>query len=724
MSADQLYAHSKNQQGKWHLLSQHLFGVGEIMRRFSEDFYNGKVSELAWLIGIIHDLGKVHPGFQEYLKAQTEGMKHPKVPHSPWSASFVYRVFENFQGRHMLALPVAGHHSGLGEHGGLQANICENYCEQGILEAMFKTFKETVEIYPHISIPSGLTDLQRELLVRMLFSALIDADRIDTEKHFQGDNSFWQETKPTLIEMYETLQDNQMQLISQSEPSLVNLVRREVYENCLASAGGSPGFYRLTVPTGGGKTRSALAFALKHALSNNQRRIVFGIPYTSIIDQTASIFRDILGERAVLEHHSQVIISDDEDESTIHLRLAEENWDFPLIVTTTVQLFESLFANGPSRCRKIHNLAKSVIVLDEAQSLPVHLLKPTLQVLRDLVENYETTVVLSTATQPALQSEYLPELQGIEIKEIVPDFKKHFNELKRVSYQRLPGLLTIEELSQEIHKHDQVLVVLNSRKDALELVDALKGKNVYHLSTLLCGAHRRQVLEEVRRCLKDKQRVRQVRLISTQVVEAGVDLDFPTVYRVIGPLDRIVQAAGRCNREGRMPKLGRIVLFELQEGRHPRGPYKAGIEEARMLLEEYKTLDVLGEPHIYEIYFSRLYKTLGNDMDIKRIQKKREKMNFPETDKAYRLIEEETVPVVVRYGRYEEALEAWLKCPNQNNWRKLQQFIVNVFAWEGKGYIKDGLMSELIKGLYIWEGGYDNLKGIGGFQRDPSDLIV
>ncbi|NLI11312.1 MAG: CRISPR-associated helicase Cas3' [Peptococcaceae bacterium] len=719
------YAHTKNQYEKNHFLKDHLVSVANLTKQFTKNFYNGQFMPLAWLVGLLHDLGKINPQFQDYLKALDEGMKPSKVSHAPWGAYFVYLAFSKWEIKKDLALSIAGHHAGLDEIGAMTAKLMALTPDQGFKSEIMRVAQLLIKenTFSNFKSPS-LTALQRELLVRMFFSALIDADRLDTEAHFSPEKSRLRGNTVTLKELANKLRSKQAQLIAekQSDPTPVNQIRKIVYDACMAEALAKPGLYRLTVPTGGGKTRSALAFALEHALANGQQRVIFALPYTSIIDQTAKVYKDIFGANAVLEHHSQVTIKDEEDESKeiLSLRLAEENWDVPIVVTTTVQLLESLFSNNPTRCRKIHRLARSVIVFDEAQTLPAELLKPTLQVLRDLIENYGTTVVLSTATQPALKSDYLPEMNAIDIREIVPDYAHHFEQLKRVRYERLPAAVSIEALAGEISKHEQVLVIMNTRKKALKLVEALEEKDCLHLSTLLCGAHRKKVLAKVEKLLKDGK---PVRLISTQVVEAGVDLDFPVVYRAVGPLDRIVQAAGRCNREGKM-ELGMVVIFELEDEKSPRGIYKAGMEQAKLILSEHDSPDVLNNPSIFEEYFLRLFNSLGNNLDIYEIQDKRAKLDYPETSALYRLIKDETIPVVVKYKGYKLALDRWQNNPCRETWRRLQPYLVNIYEREARDFFRNGLMSEISKGLYLWEGIYDKLKGLSGVQWDPADLIV
>ena len=720
------YAHSRNSQGVRHRLDEHLLAVAELAGRFAEKFYGGMFKPLAWLAGVFHDIGKVSFGFQSYLDSIEAGYPGKKVPHSPPGALFCRSVLSRLEAKDDLTLIVAGHHTGLEEIGILTSKLVGYDVDQDLVRQMTGMLRELHKRAPSDGIKTpALNELQRELIIRMLFSALVDADRLDTELHFFPERARLREGRPNLAELAARFRRDQEELMRQSEGmcSTVNQVRREVYEACVEAAAGPRGWYRLTAPTGAGKTRSALAFALEHALANGQERIIFALPYTSIIDQNAEVYRSILGPDSVLEYHSQVKTSDEEDEEEhkLRMRLAEENWDVPLIVTTTVQLLEGLFSNRPSLCRKIHRIAKNVLIFDEAQTLPPELLRPTMHVLKDLVENYGTTVVLSTATQPALRDEFLPELKGIEIREIVPDYPRHFNTLKRVKYRKLDEPVSIAALAAEISRHQQVMVVMNTRRNALLLVDELGEGECLHLSTLLCSAHRRKVLEEVRKRLREQK---PVKLVATQVVEAGVDLDFPVVYRAVGPLDRVVQAAGRCNREGILPGYGEVVIFELEDDKVPRGPYKAGLEQAKLILAERGSPDALCEPDIFEEYFSRLFMVLGNNLDQYGIQESRSRLNFPKVAEDYRIIRDETVPVVVRYGQSEETLQRWQAAPSRDAWRRLQAYMVNIYEREARAYFKEGLLSKITDDLYMWEGHYDEVKGLSGVWRDPADLIV
>jgi len=489
-----------------------------------------------------------------------------------------------------------------------------------------------------------------------------------------------------------------------------------------------PVFFRLTVPTGGSKTRSSLAFALRHAATYGLSRVIYAIPYTSITEQTADEFRAIFpDEGVVLEHHSAVNIREDDRNSPLQemwTRLAAENWDAPLIVTTTVRLFESLLARSPSACRRLHNIARSVIILDEAQMLPTHVLNPILDVLGQLVTHYSTSVVLCTATQPALDKRAgFPGITGV--RDIVPDPERLFATLKRVEYVApVPDVRwTWEQVAERLRGADQALAIVNTRADAVALLAALDDPNALHLSTWMCGAHRREVLREVRRRLAAGK---PCRLVATQVVEAGVDIDFPLVLRALGPLDRIVQAAGRCNREGRWAR-GTVIIFEPADGHLPPGPYLTGTALTRALMDE-GAFD-FHDPDVYRRYFERYYGKVN--LDEQGIQRLRERLDYPEVAERFHLIADDTTPVVVLYSPDGSAspvprlLAARAEDPadRRDLVRSLQPYTVGLRERDLQKARQHGLVKEVMDGMYLWHGKYDAVRGIvpeGGIDDEQS----
>ncbi|MGA8026569.1 MAG: CRISPR-associated helicase Cas3', partial [Bryobacteraceae bacterium] len=624
-----LRAHTNAQDGRVDSLTAHLARVSELAREFASHF---GASELGALLGLLHDVGKALPGFQEYLKAIETGERRERGPrHAIWGAALWYCLDQRNRWPE-VCLPIAGHHGGLCAASDLWLDLAA-FAEKnlGDLEELRATISSQRLLAKHRCPRNRLDGTRLELRIRLLLSALSDADFLATEEHFNPTNAETRGKWPDLADLWPGFEQKQKDLLCEAKKSWnsVQEIRAEVYRDCLKAAELPKGIFRLTVPTGGGKTRSGLAFALRHALHYNLRRVVLALPYTSITEQSANVYRDVLGEDAILEHHSNMEEPGDgegQDLIAVRARLASENWESPVIVTTTVQLFESLFARRPGKVRKLHNLAGSVILLDEAQTLPFELLRPTLDTLRALVEDAGCTVVLCTATQPAFDdTPYLREFATMPVREIVPNSIVHFAALRRVRYERRSSPLTWAEIAAEIKQNAQVLVILNTRRDALSLLDALRGEEgLHHLSTLLCGAHRREVLKRIEEGLPAG---RKVRAICTQVVEAGVDLDFPAVYRALGPLDRIVQAAGRCNRSGRLSEPGVVVIFQPVEGGMPKGAYRVGYDQAAMLLDR-EVSERLHDPALYHEYFQRVFSLV--ELDGRNIQDLRSALDYPE----------------------------------------------------------------------------------------------
>ncbi|MGH8629281.1 MAG: CRISPR-associated endonuclease Cas3'', partial [Burkholderiales bacterium] len=570
-----------------HALEDHLRKVGRRAQESAQVFGAG---DWAYLAGLWHDLGKYRAGFQAYLLAandlpaedahqEREGRTAGRVEHS--AAGAIHAVDRMGTAGRMLAYCIAGHHAGLADWISAQAGDSALSKRLGRREQLEEVNGQPVpqdilEATKPASRPAQDGWLGTSLWIRMLFSSLVDADFLDTESFMNPAQATRRGRYPELgalaIEFERFMADKRGKRVG--EPP-VNAARREVLAACERAADWPPGFFSLTVPTGGGKTLSSMAFALRHALAHGKRRVIYVIPYLSIIEQTGEVFRRALGTLAdaVLEHHSNL---EPDDDANTRARLAAENWDAPLIVTTAVQFYESLFAAKPRRVRKLHNIADSVIILDEAQTLPPEFLSPILATLRQLVQSYGATIVLCTATQPTLHEKpagvsSFPALEAeLQPREIAPDPPTLYARLRRVRLDVRPEDVraTWPELAAELAAAPQMLCVVDRRRYAVELFQELKQRapvGSFHLSTRLCGAHRSRRLSEIRQRLADGL---PTRVVSTQLIEAGVDVDFPLVYRVAGGLDAIAQAAGRCNREGRMAE-GRVVVFRAPEEAPP-----------------------------------------------------------------------------------------------------------------------------------------------------------
>lgn len=730
----QLKAHTPREGDTiWHGLDPHLLSVARIASRFAEAFQG---SNMAYLAGLWHDLGKVNPKFQTYLVSCQQDVPGPKVPHAIWGAAWAYHLLykrlDRDDGWQELALCILGHHAGLLAPGEASNRLDRWWQENQEARELVHQAAQLLPIREPEQPPPS--ECRRELWLRMLFSALVDADYLDTEQHFKPGLATIRGEWARPVDLWSVFRPDHLRLMWAGRGrGRVNRVRRRVYWDCVMAAKKPPGVFRLTVPTGGGKTRAGLAFALRHAVEYPRhafRRVIVALPYTSIIDQTAAAYRQIFGDRLVLEHHSQADLPDAEAQDAAHigLRLAEENWDHPLVVTTTVQLLESLFSNKPGRCRKLHNIAHSIIILDEVQTLPPELLAPTLDVLRSLVNDYGVTLVLSTATQPAFdQTPYLTAFDGLKIEEIVPRPERYFLDphMMRVEYQPVRQFQDLDQLADELCQSEasQCMVILNTRKHAMTLHEKLSGrvKGLYHLSTLLCGTHRKRVLSEIgsRLSLSTPE---PVVLVSTQVVEAGVDLDFPVVYRAMGPLDRIVQAAGRCNREGRRPSKGQVTIFDWPDNASPSGSYKIGLADAKILLGRNDP-ECLHDPALHTEYFQWLFRDV--DTDKRGIQPYRRDMNYPEVAKRYRLIEETVAVVIPAYdnGEGERRLQAHLRAPSRDSWRHLLPYVVNLRQRDLQKWAS--CLEQVTESLYRWNGPYDDKthRGIVADVYDPADLI-
>lgn len=588
--------------GQMQTIFDHLYGTASLAREFAYPFGGEIQAELA---ALAHDIGKYSAAFQKRLYGG------PGTDHSTAGALECWRRKQIF-----AAFAVAGHHGGLPD-GGSQTDGPDQPTlwgrikrgEQGLLEP-YESWKQEVDL-PQAKVPDFLmrrSGSEWVFFTRMLYSCLVDADFLDTETFMEGRER--ESNKTSMEQLWNKLQS----YISDWFPPKgeLNRQRCRILERCIKEGKKQqPGIFSLTVPTGGGKTVASLAFALAHAKKCGLRRVIYVIPYTSIIEQTAEIFREILGTEHVLEHHSNILYDLEGEASphTIRLAKATENWDMPVVVTTAVQFFESLYACRSSQCRKLHNIVGSVVVFDEAQMLPIPYLRPCVWAISQLVEHYSVSAVLCTATQPALETIFHEFLPQFPIQELCPPDTCQWDVFRRVSFQK-EGNLTWDELAVQLNTHNQVLCIVNTRKAAQEVYERLDKIGSFHLSTLMYPNHRKQQLIEIRRYLKEGL---PCRVVSTSLIEAGVDVDFPAVYREMAGIDSILQAAGRCNREGkRSAEESMVSIFEGEEKAPPLFSTAIGAGKHTMIRHE----DITSHTAIHD-YFSEFLDLKGKDAQDK-----------------------------------------------------------------------------------------------------------
>lgn len=695
--ANMYYAHTSEDK-PWEPLEDHLRDVEVLALEFGAAFDAGEWGALA---GAWHDLGKYAEAFQSYLRgagvAKGEGsVPGDRVDHSSAGAQWAFRK-EAARGT-ILAHVIAGHHAGLLDYeggGGLRHRL-EKTLQPYEAQVSPEILERKLPAPPALpsATSAGEMAFRVAFWIRMLFSCLVDADFLATEAFMNPEQATTRPASEGLwVSMQETLDAHLDDLAAAAHDSEVNRQRQAILLACRDAAEVDPGFFDLCVPTGGGKTLASLSFALRHANRHGMRRVIVGIPFTSIIEQNARVYREVfaaLGEGVVLEHHSNT----DPIEETYTNRLQAENWDAPLVVTTNVQLFESLFAARPSPCRKLHRIAGSVIILDEVQAIPVEILKPTLLALRELVTTYGCTVVLCTATQPAFgKRKTLP--FGLEgVRPILPDAPRVYESMKRVSVE-VEGVVADDALAERLLAEEQVLCIVNTRPHAASLFDRIGGtEGHYHLSTRMCAAHRLSTLAAIRVALREGRRCR---VISTQLVEAGVDLDFPVVYRAICGIDSLAQAAGRCNREGRLEK-GRVVWFRT-EAPPPPGFLRHAADAASACLTLHD--DPLSLACI-EAYFCELHFKNADRMDRKGVLtahgKMPQTMQFPfrKIASLYRFIDSDDTTVFVPWTEKGVALLERFKdsfLPDRGLLRRMQPYGVGVRRGELKRLLDAGALT-------------------------------
>lgn len=737
------YAHTTDgPKDTWQLLVTHLKAVADLASERAAVF--GAAGFAHWA-GLMHDIGKFSQAFQRYLETS-----NGRVDHSTAGAQLIRKLWREQGGQNdelfstLLSYVIAGHHGGLPDGGSTSADSGSLLArlEKADIPA-FDAWEGEVEpvaipIFPKLKLERETAAFSVSFFVRMLYSCLTDADFLDTEAFCDGEKASHRGHWPAIRPLADKLKCYMDEMLKGAKPTAVNKARSEILSHCRHAAAQKPGVFSLTVPTGGGKTLSSLTFALEHARTHGLRRVIYVIPYTSIIEQNADVFRKALGDEAVLEHHCNYIHRDEEREggdehrdsrAATRFRLATENWEASLVVTTAVQFFESLFANRSSRCRKLHNIAGSVVILDEAQMLPLPLLQPSVMALRELTNNYKASLVLCTATQPALERSGqltfgFPE--GV-IREIIPTDRKKdiFGVFARTKVTHL-GLLSDAQLSDKLQAENQVLCIVNTRNHARQVFETLgREDGNYHLSARMYPAHRREVLRKIRDRL---DRNLTCRVVSTSLIECGVDVDFPAVYRAVAGLDSIAQAAGRCNREGLLQSgPGRVYVFKPETGMPKRAP---GFQRRAEVFEMVAgTHDDLFSPEAVSMFFSTLYRF--EDLDQKHIMGLLADANrgtpfptsfpFCEIASLYRFIENDMQSVIVEGDEKARELVAQLEHADNISGilRKLQAYTVQVYRTELDQLFEGGVVP--VRGqFYVAREGIGYRDDVGLCSDDPT----
>ena len=701
------YAHSAQDElgnplpyEHWQTLQNHATNVGNLAAAFAQNF---GADEIACYTGQLHDLGKYSLPFQKRLKGEAKS-----VDHSTAGAKIAVERWGNVIGK-LIAFCIAGHHAGLANGNGEGDNrrtLKDRLALQfgADIPTLDNLWQQEIKLPQNLSAPPLKADAHHPyfsyaFFTRMLYSCLVDADYLDTEAFYSNLEN--KAVKRGGYPKLNALQHNFNQFINdfrrriaqaseqteaEKRNAALNRLRSEILDHAVEQAAQPQGLFTLTVPTGGGKTFTSMAFALEHAKRHGMRRVIYVIPFTSIIEQNAAEFRKAfgeLGEQAVLEHHSTFDDGKLQNEATKDkLCLASENWDVPIVVTTAVQFFESLFADRSSRCRKLHNIAGSVIILDEAQMLPLNLLLPIMQAIKELSQNYRCSIVMCTATQPAVQAEN-GFYRGFEnVREIAPKPTALFDKLRRTTVQHI-GTQTDADLLAKLAEHPKMLVIVNNRRHARSLYDQAKHLDgTFHLTTLMCAKHRSQKLNEIRGRLKNGE---PCRVIATSLIEAGVDVDFPLVMRAEAGLDSVAQAAGRCNREGKRPSENSFVWIFAPEEQW-KAPPELAAQAAVMRLTADSFSDDLLSTQAVAAYFAELYQLKGSELDNKKILKMHndtgQSLDFPFQTIAdkFRMIESHMQPLIIPFDGEAENLISSLHHADHIGGllRKLQPYTVQI----------------------------------------------
>ncbi|NLN99237.1 MAG: CRISPR-associated helicase Cas3' [Bacteroidales bacterium] len=693
-----IISHIKEKDGKWEIQSnaEHCEGVARLAARFAGEFGYG---EWGRVMGLLHDSGKERHAFQQHI--MRESGYDPSVhvegnyDHAYVGALLAKELFPKQSP--LITNALMGHHRGLYDSGEweyiLKRNIPSDVSRQ--------------QISADLQIPR--TDIKPKdihHIIRMLFSCLVDADRLDTEAFMNPDQSVFRNTEYSLASLMPLLEVHLNQLKKNTKDTEVNRIRNYVQQKCLELSETPPGLFSLTVPTGGGKTLSSVLWAMRHAIRNQQRRIIIAIPYTSIIVQTAAVLKGIFGEENVLEHHSDFAFDDNgQSDDNLKCKLATENWDYPIIVTTNVQLFESLFSNRPSVCRKLHNIANSVLILDEVQTLPIDFLRPIIDTLGTLERLFKTSVLFTTASQPILSGKIVGcnPMAGFEalpeVCEIIPQNAGLHEKLRRVRLDIDDSPKDYDEIAAALCKFDKVLCIVNTRRDAKELYDRLPNEGIcLHLSRMMCPSHVKETIQRIKEALTD-ERNQIIRVIATQLIEAGVDIDFPVVFRQQAGLDSILQAAGRCNREGKRGICTTYVFSLQKEHPLPRG-FISQTNSARMNMgtdHDWFSQEAMSS------YFIQLYSRISS-FDKVQIAKLlyTSEQQFEEAAKVFKLIEDDSTGVIVNWKDSMELVKRLKRVgPSYTLMKKLSQYTVGVRKSDLQKLKESGSLEEVLQGVYV-----------------------
>lgn len=649
-------------------VAEHLVETAKRAEQFAAVF---GAKDLGYCAGILHDIGKYSDKFQRRIRGGSEMVDHATAgAQLCWKRGGLYTL---------VAYGIAGHHAGLPDTGS-QGDLGSDRTMLGRMKKKLEdcsAYEREIQV-PSVENPPFMPGCEENygfflsVMARMLFSCLVDADFLDTEYFMQGKKTE-RDSGDSMEILFERLKIHVAEWMENKDLTTINGRRTEILTHCLSMGEEERGLFRLTVPTGGGKTVASLSFALRHAVKHGMKRVIYVVPYTSIIEQNARVFADICGEQNVLENHCNVDYTVSEELKP--MQLAAENWDKPVVVTTSVQFFESLFSNKASKCRKLHNIADSVIIFDEAQMLPTNYLKPCVAVMEQLIRYYKSTLVLCTATQPALEKLFVDEFK--EAKELCPRMEEQFSFFRRAKIQDM-GQVETEELGKILMEQSSALCILNTRKTAQRLYELVKGDGVFHLSTSMYPVHRRRVLTEIRKRLTAGERCI---VISTSLVEAGVDLDFQTVYRQLAGVDSIIQAAGRCNREG-IHRLEDSVtwVFRLAEKEWMPGQ-RQQMSMTEILLKEGKALEC---PETIQEYFSGLYHLRREELDKKRILERFKQTGYFEFATAaleFKFIENDAVSILIPLEERASQVAAELRTQGftRQRMREAGQFCVDVY---------------------------------------------